>query len=282
MVTNAKIWNGTAWVTTAEVDATITSDGAVVTSGGYEYHTFTTSGTLTVQRSGKVEVLLVGGGGGGGTGGGGGGGAGQVFSDFIVLEAGTYPVEIAAGGPATCYTRGSDTLIGSCANPGQNRAIAFGSGSGCGGYQGPVDRGGASGAGGSIYESGGFPLLNNTFYGNAGGAGLYVEGGGGGGGAGGAGGNSTASVSGVGGVGTSAYSNWGLATTTGQNVSGTVYYAGGGSGSAYVQEGNVKVSVGAGGLGGGGGNSAGAANTGGGGSNGNGGGSGLAIIRVPV
>jgi len=278
MVTNAKIWNGAAWVTTADVDATIDSDGTIVTSGGYQYHTFTTSGTLVVQRSGRVEVLLVGGGGGGGTGGGGGGGAGQVFSDFVVLEAGTYPVSIGAGAPGTCYTRGSDTYIGTGFNPGQNRAIAFGSGSGCSTYTGPVDRGGASGSGGSIYEGGGFPLLGNTFYGNAGGSGAYVEGGGGGGGAGGAGLNSTTSVSGAGGIGTSAYSDWGLATTTGQNVSGTVYYGGGGSGSAY----QGAVSISAGGLGGGGGNAAGLANTGGGGSNGNGGGSGLAIIRVPV
>lgn len=278
MIGNAKIWNGSAWITTADVNATITSTGTVVTSGGYEYHTFTSTGTLTVQRSGKMEVLLVGGGGGGGTGGGGGGGAGQVFSDFIVLDAGTYDVSIGAGSPGTCFTRGSDTYIGSGINPGQNYAIAYGSGSGCGTYTGPVDRGGASGSGGSIYESGGFPLLNNTFYGNAGGNGVYVEGGGGGGGAGAAGGNSTTSVSGVGGVGTSLYSAWGLATSTGQNVSGTVYYGGGGSGSAY--QGNVSIS--AGGLGGGGGNSAGLANTGGGGSNGNGGGSGLAIVRIPI
>jgi len=278
MVTNAKIWSGSAWITTEDVDATISSNGTAVTSGGYEYHTFTSSGSLTVQRSGKVEVLLIGGGGGGGSGGGGGGGAGQVFNDFVVLEAGTYSVNVGAGSPGTCSTRGSDTFIGTGVNPGQNFAISFGSGSGCAGYQQQVDKGGASGSGGSIYEAGGFPLLNNTFYGNAGGNGQYVEGGGGGGGAGGAGGNSTSSVSGVGGVGTSAYSAWGLATTTGQNVSGTVYYGGGGSGSAY----NGQVSISAGGLGGGGANSAGLVNTGGGGSNGNGGGSGLAIIRVPV
>ena len=101
MVTNAKIWSGSAWITTEDVDATISSNGTAVTSGGYEYHTFTSSGSLTVQRSGKVEVLLIGGGGGGGSGGGGGGGAGQVFNDFVVLEAGTYSVNVGAGSHGT-------------------------------------------------------------------------------------------------------------------------------------------------------------------------------------
>ena len=53
--------------------------GTIVTSGGFKYHTFTSSGTFAVSAgTGDIEVLMVAGGGGGGRGharsGGGGGG----------------------------------------------------------------------------------------------------------------------------------------------------------------------------------------------------------------
>ena len=64
---------------------------------------------------------------------------------------------------------------------------------------------------------------------------------------GGVGGNGTATVGGDGGIGSSAHSDWGLVTGTGENVSGTIYYAGGGGGGTY--EGGTG---GAGGAGGGG------------------------------
>ena len=98
---------------------------------------------------------------------------------------------------------------------------------------------------------------------------------------------------GNGGVGTSTYSSWGLATSTGQNVSGTVYFAGGGGGGSYPY--NGEGSGGTGGYGGGangytgfGGGSNGSSNTGGGaGGAGEGaftsnGGSGVVIIRYAV
>jgi hypothetical protein len=92
---------------------------------------------------------------------------------------------------------------------------------------------------------------------------LVVAGGGGGAGANASGKN--------GGIGTASYSSWGSATSSGQNVSGTRYYAGGGGG----------VPDGIGGSGGGGGYSTnGTVNTGGGaGGNANIGGSGIVIIR---
>ena len=97
----------------------------------------------------------------------------------------------------------------------------------------------------------------------------------------------------AGGVGTSTYSSWGAATSTGQNVSGTYYYAGGGgSAMAYSSPTGAGQNP-VGGYGGGGrgfaygtnswSGQAGTANTGGGagGNNGNGyaGGSGIVIIR---
>ena len=145
--------------------------------------------------------------------------------------------------------------------------------------------GGASGRGGS----GGAATQTGTgataFYGNTGGSAGGQGGGGGGGGAGGVG-SSGGSNGGTGGIGTSAFSAWGAATSSGQNISGTYWYAGGGGGSTR------GASPGAGGSGGGGnGNyyttnngSSGTVNTGGGGG-GNDfsgpylGGSGIIILR---
>ena len=62
-------WDGSAWVT-SEVGTLAASGGTELTSGAYKYHTFTSSGTLTVSSAGIGEVLLVGGGGAGGSDGG--------------------------------------------------------------------------------------------------------------------------------------------------------------------------------------------------------------------
>ena len=74
------------------------SGGSVTTSGGYTIRTFTTSGTLTLNTPGTVEVLLVAGGGGGGTIGGGGGGGGYLYQSNVKLNAGAYPVVVGTGG----------------------------------------------------------------------------------------------------------------------------------------------------------------------------------------
>ena len=75
-------------------------------SGGYKYHTFTNSGTLTVN-TGTVdaEILVVGGGGGGGSnnnagsdGGGGGGAGGVVLAPSVPLSPGTYNITVGSGG----------------------------------------------------------------------------------------------------------------------------------------------------------------------------------------
>ena len=69
--------------------------------GGITYgvHTFTADGTLTVQSSGVVDLLVLGGGGGGGANIGGGGGAGgHSLTSNSYLSAGTHTVTIGAGG----------------------------------------------------------------------------------------------------------------------------------------------------------------------------------------
>ena len=40
-------------------DRAVISGGTTVTTGGYEYHTFTSDGTLTVAAAGYVELLVV-------------------------------------------------------------------------------------------------------------------------------------------------------------------------------------------------------------------------------
>jgi hypothetical protein len=86
------------------------SGGTTSTSGGFTFHTFTSSGTFSVSSgSGYVTVLCVGGGGGGGGAnrtnagaerhGGGGGGGGVAFSRLFV-ESGSYTVTVGAGGAA--------------------------------------------------------------------------------------------------------------------------------------------------------------------------------------
>jgi hypothetical protein len=199
---------------------------------------------------------------------------GQTYTNNIVIDWSTYD-----GATVLGYTR-SLTLTGNIS------------------WDTAVD-------GALTYSTGGFSNVSGgdatSGQGNAGGAATagsgYTGAGGGGAGAAGvaAGGTSTG---GAGGIGSSVYSSWGSATNTGQNVSGTRYYAGGGGGSSQYLYG-----FGAGGLGGGGrgadersGNTpsvAGTANTGGGGGggmnynggdpgtqyNGMAGGSGIIIIR---
>lgn len=79
--------------------------GAITTSGGYDIHTFTTTGTsifeITSGIPQDVEYLVVAGGGGGGKNnyGGGGGGAGGVRNGTLTsLGIGSYQVIVGAGG----------------------------------------------------------------------------------------------------------------------------------------------------------------------------------------
>ena len=107
------------------------SGGTEVTAGPYKYHTFTSSGTLTVSSGGIGEVLIVGGGGAGGSSGGSnngssGGGAGGLIVRPVSLTAGSFAVTVGAGGAitATSGNNGTDTSIASL--------TAFGGGGGGG------------------------------------------------------------------------------------------------------------------------------------------------------
>lgn len=239
-------------------------------AGGYTVHTFTSNGTLTVNASGNVEVLVVGGGGGGGGGnwsGGGGGGDVQYNSSFAV-GAGSITATVAAAVGAD--NNGNSSVFGSIT------AI----GGGKGGYVGQVGGNGATGGGGgAIYPS----------YGAGGGTGSHGYNGGAGDGhtgtpvGGGGGGHGSAGVNGISADASSKAGNGGSGTS--YSISGTlVAYGGGGGGSCH---GNVANGTGTDGGGNGVYNAtggAGAANRGGGGgagSTGGNGGSGIVIVRYP-
>jgi hypothetical protein len=293
----------------------LASGGDVITTdGSYWYHAFKYSGSFTPLKNLTADILVVAGGGGGGgllAGGGGAGGLRGLTAQSLTATA--YTVTVGAGGagsPAGSDWGGTGVTAGS---PGASSSIVgsgfttFNTTGGGGGSQGSTGGSGGSGGGGS--GSGGPPPAGGA--GNAGGY-TPVEGYAGGAGnsgnspyiMGGGGGGATAvgktpnisNSKGDGGAGSSAYSSWGLITGTGQNVSGTIYYAGGGGG------GDFGTTVSPGGLGGGGNSSsaygvkglAGMTNTGGGGgggtyngvsnggSGGGNGGSGIIIVRYAV
>lgn len=237
----------------------------VQAADGYVYHTFTSgSSSFVPSQALSCEVLMVAGGGGGmygksATYAGSGGGAGEVtgYTAKTFSSGVTYTVAIGAGGAGA---------------PGINQDGSTGSSSTVSGSGFTTLT--AAGGGGGLYNTGSGGTSGNGYAGGSA-AGGDSSGGGGGG---------ATAVGGIwslgnGGAGTSAYSQWGIATTTGDNVSGTVWYGSGGSGQVGSLS-NTKVP-------GGGGyrpsNKNGIANTGGGGAGGNdgtgAGGSGVVIIR---
>lgn len=196
------LWDGSSWKNIVSfVTSTSASGGSVTTSGGYTFHTFTTSDTFSVTEvpsvgspygpKGLADVLIVAGGGGGGTysgfeGGGGGGAGGMIIASSFPLSPGSYPVVIGAGGGAN--VNGTDSS-------------AFGATAKGGGYGGRPGQAGGSGGGGGgqnfVNHPGGpatqpsQPLPGSgtwSNYGNGGGQGSAESGGAGGGGAGGGGG----------------------------------------------------------------------------------------------
>lgn len=276
----------------------------VISDGTYWYHAFLSSGIFIPATGITADVLVIAGGGGGGSDRGGGGGAGGlVYTPSQGLTATSYSVTVGSGGSgySTAGVSGTNGTNSNVVGGSLSLTAAIGGGFG-GGYNLSGNSGG-SGGGGSRGGDGG---LGTSGQGNTGGAGAGVpQNGGGGGGAGGVGARVTNNQSGgSGGGGLSTYSSWGVATSTGQNVSGTRWYAGGGGGGAG-NSGNSTSDAsstagpgGSGGGGNGGGNipatasTAGLSNTGGGGGGGGytnysthaaaNGGSGIVIIRYPV
>ena len=260
--------------------------GTVTQITDYTIHTFTNTGTSTLQvleDSLIVEYLIVGGGGGGNGFGGGGGGGGGFLSGTKTLSKGSHTITVGAGGTAgntSNATSGSNsTAFGLTAYGGGlsgNDAISDGGNGGSGGGAGTLAAG--TGVGGSA----------RLGQGNKGGAqNNQLERGGGGGGAGSEGQIATTNATRAGDGGAGKIST----------ISGTsVYYAGGGGGGNRTSPGYTVRSGGNGGIGGGGKGSdsgtnnpvAGTSNTGGGGGGGRGytsneigaaGGSGIVIIR---
>ena len=277
------------------------SGGTEVTSGGYKYHTFTSSGTFTVNVPGTFEVLVVAGGGAGGyrdaglAANFGGGGAGGAINDTIYLSAGSHAVVVGGGCAIDNTPNGGHSSVGTY-------LTSFGGGRGAGYQNGtPVSPEVAISLSGYNGGSGGGAFSSSAYYhsvgigidnqGNDGGyghtnSGNSTFGGGGGGGAGAVGGVGTTSVGGDGGDGIY-LPTWATATSTGDSG----YYAGGGGGARYAG------SAGTGGAGGGGkgddradgsGPTSGTDNTGGGGGGSYSsldpgqGGSGIVIIRYAV
>ena len=234
---------------------------------GYQYWSFTASGTLNVTTAGFADILLISGGGGGGTAGGtshgaGGGAGGHLEYSNAYLPSGALTVTIGAGGAANI--NGATTSV----------RPYYSVGGGAGGHAGLA--GGTGGSGGGAYGGGYTGGTSTSLLGNNGGASTFAQnGGGGGGGAGGVGATATTGAGGAGGTGT-ANSYTGASVTR----------AGGGGGATSAAGG-----TGGGGAGGGAGatGTAGTANTGGGGGGGGAsggaggaGGSGLVIVRVAV
>jgi len=276
-------------VTSAAVGAKATG-GIISQDANYFYHTFLASGTFTPTQSITADCLVVAGGGGGGLDNGGGGGAGGLLAyTSQSLTATGYTITVGGGGASP--STGGQGANGSNSQFGSLTAPTGGGGGGGQSAGGANGRNGGSGGGtgnGTSTTAG----TGTSGQGNNGGVGNSTAGsfpGGGGGGAGAAGGNAASATAGAGGAGSSSYSAWGLATGTGELVSGTYYYAGGGGAAGSPR--------GLGGAGGGGSGgvfsgtpllgTSGLANTGGGGGGSAGlgsaasvsGGSGIVIVR---
>lgn len=212
--------------------------GTVTTSGNYRIHTFTSSGTFTVNKAMNVQVLVVAGGGPGGragAGGGGGGGGGVIYNAAYAITPGSKTVTVGTtktGSTGSGYS--SELLYGN--NSVFDTLTALGGGGGSSGNS-PGANGGCGGGGNGGYTSAGG--IGSQGY--NGGVGYYSSPdryeGAGGGGAGGTGTSGSYLKGGNGGIG---YLS---------SISGTAtYYAGGGGGGMH----HADETVGTGGQGGGG------------------------------
>jgi hypothetical protein len=217
-------------IANADLASPKANGGSLTYDDTYWYHTFSSSGTFIANQSLTADILVVAGGGGGSNfSGGGGGGAGglRAFASQS-LSATSYAITVGAGG-------------GSQANGGNSQfgGLTVATGGGASTTRGTAGNAGGSGGGGSSTSDGGGTIVaggaaSPSGQGNAGGSGRHLSGGyesgGGGGGAGAVGENGSSPTTGAGGNGLSTYSSYGLATGTGENIAGTVWYAGGGAG----------------------------------------------------
>ena len=195
--------------------------GARTSAGGYNYETYTASGTVTAVGEGTVDLILVGGGGGAYntnsyTGGGGAGGV--VHATGVPMVAGDYTLTIGAAGAVTGNNPGGYSLLANLSLDGNNFNIIAGGG----GYGGQGD--GTCQAGGPGSSS--MPSDGTYYYRSGGGGGGGGEWNGVCGGAGGFRGNEGSATTGT--IGTwTTYNGGNGGTDSGGYGSG----AGGGSGN---------------------------------------------------
>ena len=205
-----------------------------ISDGGFSWTllSFTTDGTLTVSTAGIFDCLLIGGGGGSGWNTGGqtestGGGAGaSVHITSLYLPAGTYTVDVGAGGPGgtsaeSIPSNGKQSSIYNSTTT-TSLALAEGGGGGAGAWgiaqAGPINIGGSSWRSGTLA---GGAIASQSALCFTGGAAFSTAGNGAGGGSGAAGNGAigTSTAGGAGGAGRST-------TFTGSSVT----YGSGGSG----------------------------------------------------
>jgi hypothetical protein len=245
--------------------------GTLFSDATYFYRRFTGSGTFLVTNPTTTpfiaDVLIVAGGGPAGVNGGGGGGAGGVVQLSNQAISGSNTVTIGAGG--AWQGTATDSSFGSLGtalkggwgrsrdNPPTFTQTNVGSGGGGAGYQSGAGNNQGIGTVGQGRDGG--PGTDYGLGGNAAG--------------GGGGGFSEVGISGAfnqggrGGNGINTYSSWGAATSSGHDVSGVRWFAGGG-GAGVTVSGNQGAA----------GNGSVGANTGGGGNN-TSGNSGIVLVR---
>lgn len=249
------------------------SGGTVLTDGAERTHIFKSTSTNFVVPTGltlsNVEYLVVaGGGGGGGSFRGAGGGAGGLLTSVtgdtpssnsgsvqskLTLTAGTYTMNVGAGGTGQQYVAGTNGGNSTIVNPSSTALVtAIGGGSG-GTYGGSGAGGGSGGGSGGHTSSNPSPGAGTSGQGNTGGDGVTgsPQCGGGGGGAGAVGQNGgsggTAGDGGNGVISTIISSSEATSNSVGEVVGSDVYFAGGGGAGAYGTGNNFPI----GGLGGG-------------------------------
>jgi len=216
-----------------------TGGSIIQTDGTYWYHAFLSSGTFTPATALSCDILTIAGGGSGGPIGGAGGGAGGLVylsSQSVGTSAQTVTVGAGGAGVSGSFIRGNSgtnsqfaaltAAVGGGAGGGDSVAVQSGLTGGSGGGSIAQTTGTTAGAAGTSGQgfAGGSGSTDNLTYRSAGG--------GGGAGAVGANGNAASpAISGAGGAGVTTYSSWGSVTGTGENISGTYWFAGGGGGS---------------------------------------------------
>lgn len=270
------VYNGSDWRPTNFAPFSAEGGNSTYTSGGYKYHVFTSSGTLTVYgtESKAVEYLIVAGGGSGGRTDAGGGGAGGCLTGTAYPSQGDVSITIGGGGATETveWTRGNSGSGSSISGPSFNVSCVGGGGGASGASASTTNRtplsggsGGGGGSGGSSYR--GAPTSGQ---GNYGGYGNSSNGGGGGGGKGSAGSNGPYGAAGNGiswnGYNVAGGGNGGH----GSAAYGTTTY-GGGSAQNAGNGGNASANTGSGGGGGGGSHGTGGA-----------GGSGIVVVRYAI